>query len=122
LFKHLEQRVREVATGVASALRASIKIEFEMSYPPSVCDPEMAEQLAASSRSLVGAESVFESRPENGREDFSFVLQKVPGAMLWLGVKKRSGRSRSRCTLPPSISTIGAALGSSTLAGLRSTT
>src|SRR6266516_4543589 len=88
LFKHLEQRVREVATGVASALRASIKIEFEMSYPPSVCDPEMAVQLAASSRSLVGAESVLESRPEMGAEDFSFVLQKVPGAMLWLGVKK----------------------------------
>jgi amidohydrolase len=88
LFKHLEQRVREVASGVASALRASIKIEFEMSYPPSVCDPEMAEQLAASSRSLIGGESVFESRPEMGAEDFSFVLQKVPGAMLWLGVKK----------------------------------
>src|SRR6266567_2657547 len=69
LFKHLEQRVREVASGVASAMRASIKIEFEMSYPPSVCDPEMAEQLAASSRSLVGAESVFESRPAMGAED-----------------------------------------------------
>src|SRR6266851_5361793 len=88
LFKHLEQRVREVASGVASALRASIKIEFEMSYPPSICDPEMAEQLAASSRSLVGADSVLKSRPEMGAEDFSFVLQKVPGAMLWLGVKK----------------------------------
>jgi metal-dependent amidase/aminoacylase/carboxypeptidase family protein len=48
----------------------------------------MAEQLAASSRSLVGAESVFESRPQMAAEDFSFVLQKVPGAMLWLGVKK----------------------------------
>jgi amidohydrolase len=90
LFLHLEDRVREVATGVASALRAKARIEFDMSYPPSVCDPAMAEHLAASARSLLGPEAVLESRPEMGAEDFAFVLQKVPGAMLWLGVKHPS--------------------------------
>jgi amidohydrolase len=90
LFLHLEQRLREVVTGVASALRAKAHIEFEMSYPPSVCDPAMAEQLGASARSLLGPEAVLESHPEMGAEDFAFVLQKVPGAMLWLGVKHPS--------------------------------
>lgn len=90
LFAHLEQRVRDVAHGVGAALRADVKVDFEMSYPPSVCDPDMAEQLATSARSLVGAESVLESRPEMGAEDFAFILQKVPGAMLWLGVKHPS--------------------------------
>ena len=87
LFKHLEERVREVASGVAAALRASVDIAFEMSYPPSVFDAAMAEHLSASARSLLGEESVLVSRPEMGAEDFAFILQKVPGAMLWLGVK-----------------------------------
>ena len=87
LFKHLEQRVREVAHGVASSLRASVDVEFEMSYPPSVCDPDMAAHLSSSVGSVIGSESVFESIPEMGAEDFAFVLQQVPGAMLWLGVK-----------------------------------
>ncbi len=87
LFLHLEERVREVAGGVAAALRARVDIEFEMSYPPTVCDPEMAEQLATSARSLIGVESVMAAEPVMGAEDFAFVLQKVPGATLWLGVK-----------------------------------
>lgn len=87
LFAQLERRVREVATGVASALRATVTVEFEMSYPPTVCDPGMAEHLATTARSIVGAESFVESHPQMGAEDFAFVLQKVPGALLWLGVK-----------------------------------
>ena len=87
LFSHLEQRLREVVTGVASALRATAGIDFEMRYPPSVCDPAMAEHLGASVRSLLGPDAVLPAKPEMGAEDFAFVLQKVPGAMLWLGVK-----------------------------------
>ena len=87
LFKHLEDRVREVAATIAAAMRASVSVEFELSYPPATCDPAMAERLGDSARSLLGAESVLTSKPVMGAEDFAFVLQKVPGAMLWLGVK-----------------------------------
>src|SRR5712692_1673213 len=64
LFAHLEDRLREVVTGVASALRAKAHIEFEMSYPPSICDPDMADQLGASARTLLGPEAVLLSQPE----------------------------------------------------------
>ncbi len=87
LFTHLEQRLRDIVTGVASALRATANVEFEMRYPPAVCDPAMAELLGESARGLLGSDAVFTSRPQMGAEDFAFVLQKVPGAMLWLGVK-----------------------------------
>jgi amidohydrolase len=87
LFAHLEDRVREVAATVAAAMRASVTVEFELSYPPATCDPAMAERLGESARSLLGADAVLNSKPVMGAEDFAFVLQKVPGAMLWLGVK-----------------------------------
>jgi amidohydrolase len=87
LFAHLERRLREVVTGVGSALRAKVQVDFNMRYPPSICDSAMAERLGSSARSLLGDDSVQLSRPQMGAEDFAFVLQKVPGAMLWLGVK-----------------------------------
>ena len=87
LFTHLERRLRDVVTGVGAALRANIQIDFTMRYPPALCDGAMAERLGDSARSLLGSDSVEVSQPQMGAEDFAFVLQKVPGAMLWLGVK-----------------------------------
>ncbi len=88
LFEHLEHRLREVVEGISTTLRARATIEFEMRYPPSICDEKMAAHLGASARSLLGPDAVQEAVPRMGAEDFAFVLQKVPGAMLWLGVKK----------------------------------
>jgi amidohydrolase len=89
LLLRLEQRIREVATGVASALRATAHVDVLGGVPPLVNDVLMAEQLAASARSVLGANSVVALDPEMWSEDFAFVLEKVPGAMLWLGVKHR---------------------------------
>ncbi|HEX6548891.1 MAG TPA: M20 family metallopeptidase [Candidatus Dormibacteraeota bacterium] len=88
LFERLEQRVTEVAQGIAAALRATATIDFHMHYPPSVCDERMAGLLGESSRRVLGSEAVVDFEPRMGAEDFAFVLQKVPGAMLSLGVKK----------------------------------
>ena len=87
LFLHLEQRMREVATGVASALNATAHVDLLGRCPPLVNHAAMAEHLAASARSLLGADSVVGVNAEMWAEDFAFVLDRVPGAMLWLGVK-----------------------------------
>ncbi len=119
LFAHLEQRLREVAGSVAAALRAKVHFDFEMRYPPSVCDPEMAEQLGASARSLLGPDAVLQSYPEMGAEDFAFVLQKVPGAMLWLGVKDPAwAEPKALHTATFDLDESALPVGSSTLAGV----
>lgn len=87
LFDRLEARLREVVEGVAGALRATAAVDFEMRYPPCVCDPAMAAHFRRSSGALLGADSVSVAQPMMAAEDFAFVLEKVPGAMLWLGVK-----------------------------------
>jgi amidohydrolase len=87
LFVYLEQRMGEVATGVASALHATAHIDLLGRCPPLANDAPMAEQLAESVGSLFGADSVVAVKPEMWAEDFAFVLERVPGAMLWLGVK-----------------------------------
>ncbi len=86
LFDRLEQRLKEVVEGVASALRARATVDFEMRYPPSICDDAMAGVLGDASRKVLGDGKVVAFEPRMGAEDFAFVLQKVPGAMLSLGV------------------------------------
>jgi amidohydrolase len=88
LLPELEQRMRDMAAGVASALRATAHVDVLGRCPPLVNDARMAEQLAASARSVLGASSVVAADQEMWAEDFAFVLEKVPGAMLWLGVKR----------------------------------
>lgn len=88
LFETMERRVEEIVTGVAGALRATATIEFEMRYPPSICDEEMARKLGDAARGVLGEGQVVDFEPRMGAEDFAFVLQRVPGAMLSLGVKK----------------------------------
>jgi amidohydrolase len=87
LMKELERRLQETATGVAAAMRASARVTFHMHYPPTVNDPAMAELLSGAGRSALGAEAVGVVEPVMAAEDFSFVLERVPGAMLSLGVR-----------------------------------
>ena len=89
LMTQLEHRLEDTAQGVARALRADARVEYQMHYPPTVNDPAMAELLAGAARSALGGEAVVEAQPVMAAEDFSFVLQRVPGAMLSLGVRSR---------------------------------
>ncbi len=83
----LERRLEEMVTGVARAFRADAQIEYFMHYPTTVNDPEMADLLARSSRRVLGENAVHTADPIFAGEDFSFILQRVPGAMLHLGVR-----------------------------------
>ena len=87
LMEELERRLEETAAGVAAAMRATAGVTFHMHYPPTVNDPAMAELLSGAGRTALGAAAVGVAEPIMAAEDFSFVLQRVPGAMLSLGVR-----------------------------------
>ncbi|GAC1667881.1 MAG: M20 family metallopeptidase [Candidatus Dormibacteraceae bacterium] len=84
----LEVRIETVAKGVASALRAEAKVEIHMHYPPTINNEAMAELAGGAVRRL--NLDVVQGEPIMAAEDFSFVLQRVPGAMLMLGVRNPS--------------------------------
>jgi amidohydrolase len=88
LMEQLEARIETVAKGVASALRAEAKIEIQMHYPPTINNDAMVELAGGALRHL--GLDVVQGSPIMAAEDFSFVLQRVPGAMLMLGVKNPS--------------------------------
>ena len=85
LMEHLEARIESVAKGVAAALRAEAKIEIHMHYPPTINNEAMVELAGGAVRGL--GITVLQGSPIMAAEDFSFVLQRVPGAMVMLGVR-----------------------------------
>jgi amidohydrolase len=88
VMERLEARIETVAKGVASALRAEAKVEIHMHYPPTINNEAMVELAGGALRRL--NLDVVQGAPIMGAEDFSFVLQRVPGAMLMLGVRDPS--------------------------------
>jgi len=77
--------VRRVAEGIAAAHGATAEVDLEAGYPVTINDPAFASFVMSTARSLIGADKVEElPAPIMGGEDFSYVLQQVPGAMAFL--------------------------------------
>jgi hippurate hydrolase len=78
--------VRQVAEGVAAAHGASAEVAIESGYPVTLNDPAFAEFVRAIATELVGApDATLLEAPIMGAEDFSYILQRVPGGMAFLG-------------------------------------
>ncbi|RFU22119.1 M20 metallopeptidase family protein [Geodermatophilus marinus] len=78
--------VRRVATHVAAAHDLEVEFDHQEGYPVTVNDPGAADRVRTAAAALLGADrSVPTPDPLMGAEDFSYVLQRVPGAMAFLG-------------------------------------
>jgi hippurate hydrolase len=78
--------IRRVVEGVAAAHGVAAELAITPGYPVTVNDPPFVGVAAGVAREIAGADAVREMRdPIMGAEDFSYVLQRVPGAMFFLG-------------------------------------
>jgi hippurate hydrolase len=80
--------VKRVAEGIAAAHDATAEVDLEPGYPVTINDPAFTAFVEDTARTLIGDERVVElASPIMGAEDFSYVLQQVPGAMAFLGAR-----------------------------------
>lgn len=80
-------RLQVVADGVAAAHGCTASVEIVEGYPVTVNDGRFAAFAAEVADQALGGGRAFEMpAPVMGAEDFSYVLQQVPGAMVFLGV------------------------------------
>jgi hippurate hydrolase len=80
------RNLARVAEGVALAMGASVAVDFRVNFPPTVNDPQQAEFAAAVCTELVGAGQVLRDPPLiMASEDFSFMLNEVPGCYVNIG-------------------------------------
>lgn len=71
--------------GIAFAHGLEVEADYQVHYPVTVNDPEEAGFALRTATELFGEEALVLPQPLSGSEDFSLVLQNVPGAMLFLG-------------------------------------
>jgi hippurate hydrolase len=82
----VEQAMRRIAEGFSQGLGARAELDFRLLFAPTVNDPAQTRFAREAALRAVGESGVEEfGAPDLGSEDFSFMLEKVPGAYVLLG-------------------------------------
>jgi amidohydrolase len=82
---HIRRRIPELASHIAQAMGATAETAYLTGYPAMVNTPAMCDLIRRAATPIIGADHISEKPLGLGGEDFSFVLEKVPGAMMRLG-------------------------------------
>jgi hippurate hydrolase len=103
--------LKRLIEGIAAAHGGSAMVSFEQGFPVTVCDARATALGAAVAAETFGdaAWRTMEA-PIMGAEDFAYVLEKVPGAMFFLGASAEGSDWRSCCGLHSNRMTIDEAV------------
>jgi hippurate hydrolase len=88
--------IRTLAENIAQAHECDADVMITQGFPPTVNDARAVALAEAVATSLPHGEFLSLPAPIMGAEDFSYVLEKVPGMMAFLGVAQ-SGADWRRC-------------------------
>ena len=82
----LEARVRKICTALSAAYDYEVALDFQRNVPATVNDARLADWVADVADTTFGVNQVVRDMPPTmTAEDFSWMLQKVPGVFLFLG-------------------------------------
>ena len=80
--------IERVCVGVGAAHGLDVDFELIPGFPVTVNDDAVSRFVLDVAGELVGTEHVFDlGAPVMGAEDFSYILERVPGAMAFLGTR-----------------------------------
>jgi amidohydrolase len=82
------QLVPHLIREVAAPYGASVEIDYVRGVPPAVNDPDATEAFRSAAVALLGAAAVHEAPQSMGAEDFAWFLDRVPGVLARLGVRR----------------------------------
>ena len=82
----LPERISKIMEGVCATFGASAELNYIRGYPATINDPDQAEIAAEIAERIAGADRVDrDPTPMMGAEDFSYMLNRRPGAYIWAG-------------------------------------
>lgn len=83
----LHESVEQLAMGIAAAHGLAAEVTVTPGFPVTICDGRAVDFGEAVTRAMFGESGFYRlPAPIMGAEDFAYVLEKVPGAMFFLGV------------------------------------
>jgi hippurate hydrolase len=91
--------IRRVAEGIAAAHEMQVQVDVKLGYPVTVNGADFTDFAMDVGRSVVGENRMVRlPNPVMGAEDFSYVIERVPGTMMFLGA---TPHDRNPFTAPP---------------------
>ena len=107
----LEEGIRRVAKGVAEGFRAEAEVDFRVIFAPLINAEAETDVLADAAAAVVGEANVDRAKPPSmGSEDFSFMMEKVPGAYIQVGNGESAGLHNPAYNFNDEATPYGAAL------------
>jgi hippurate hydrolase len=82
----IKERIETISSGIAKTLGGSAKADVRIAFPPLVNDKDAVKFIADVAEEIVGPENMNREGPfVMASEDFSYMLEQVPGAFINIG-------------------------------------
>ena len=102
-------RMAAIVDGQAAAYGVSAELDYQVGYPATVNDASKAAFAADVAKEVVGDGNVIpEAGREMGAEDFAYMLEKRPGAYLFIGQGDSAGLHHPSYDFNDEIAPVGA--------------
>ena len=102
-------RMKTIVAGQALSFGVAAELDYEVGYPATVNDADKTRFAVAVAEEVVGAANVQgEVGREMGAEDFAYMLQKRPGAYLFIGQGDSAGLHQPTYDFNDEIAPVGA--------------
>ena len=88
VWEHAPDVVTHAVRTVAEPYGVTVSVNYTRGVPPVINDADAVALLARATGALFGADAIVEVEQSLGGEDFAWYLEKVPGALARLGVRR----------------------------------
>ena len=103
------ERMEKIISGFAMSFEVDAKLNYEKGYPPTINHYDATNFAIEVAKDVCGSDQVLTSvGKEMGAEDFSYMLEKRPGAYLFLGIGEAAGLHNSNYDFNDAAAPVGA--------------
>jgi len=82
----VRRRMEGICQGIGAAMGVAVEFDYLEGLPPTINHPEQTAFAADVAKEVVGEDRVItEMEPRMGAEDFSYMLERRPGAFVFIG-------------------------------------
>ena len=104
-----ERRLREIVAGQAASYGCEAEVVYNRGYPVTYNSAEGVVTATKAARDVSGVEAVVDDfEPVMGSEDFSYMLEKRPGAYLFMGQGPSAGLHHPEYNFNDDVAPVGA--------------
>lgn len=80
--EYIKKRIKDIADGIAVTLGGTADLKFDHEVPAVINDKKVAADMFSYVKELIGEENTDIAGPSMGAEDFSEVMNRVPGVLM----------------------------------------